>query len=66
MIKAHNDIARTGLLLDRVDYYLATINPLSHGKPRPAVTIRLQLATHIKDALIKLGLEHVKKPPKPW
>ena len=63
------DIARTETLLDGVDVYLSQLaSPISKGRPRPALDIRLRLAAHIKDSLAKLGLglDKVKKTRSPW
>lgn len=62
------DIARTEvLLLEPLDLYLSRLSgPISKGRPRPAVLLRLQLANHIKDGLMKVGLGKVKRIKSPW
>jgi hypothetical protein len=61
------DIAKTEVILDGVDVYLAQVtSPLARGHARPALAIRLRLAAHIKDSLSKLGLDKVCRKRSPW
>jgi len=61
------DIARTEALLDGVDVYLNQLaSPISKGRPRPALAVRLELARHIRDGLMKLGLDRVKRKRGPF
>lgn len=61
------DIAKTEVILDGVDFYLSTlVSPISKGRPRPALDIRLRLSAHIKDSLAKLGLDKVRRKRNPW
>lgn len=54
----NNRDGESELILDGVDVYLSQlVSPISKGRPRPAVDIRLRLATHIKDNLSKLGIK---------
>jgi hypothetical protein len=63
----NNSDGETEMILDGVDVYLSQlVSPISKGRPRPALDIRLRLAAHIKDNLSKPGLDKIQRHRNPW